>query len=124
MGYVRIKTVLLFISWLHPPPLSLSAGHQLLGFGLLGLELLPQLRSVIHPLLLNLLHLFVLGILPLSLETGSLLLIIIFLLNVEFELADPGFEVPLGVLPGHPQVVVVLVPLVSRLPGLGSLGPR
>ena len=44
---------------------------------------------------------------------------------LEFELADPGFEVPLGVLPGHPQVVVVLpVPLVPRLPGLGSLGPR
>ena len=44
---------------------------------------------------------------------------------LEFELADPGFEVPLCVLPGHPQVVVVLpVPLVPRLPGLGSLGPR
>ena len=38
---------------------------------------------------------------------------------LEFELADPGFEVPLGVLPGHPQVVVLPLPLVSRLPGLG-----
>ena len=38
---------------------------------------------------------------------------------LEFELADPGFEVPLGVLPGHPQVVVLPLPLVPRLPGLG-----
>ena len=38
---------------------------------------------------------------------------------LEFELADPGFEVPLRVLPGHPQVVVLPLPLVPRLPGLG-----
>ena len=37
---------------------------------------------------------------------------------LEFELADPSFEVPLRVLPGHPQVVVLPLPLVPRLPGL------